>query len=644
MPNTDPNACVPILYAQTLEPRILLSATWVDADMGESIDDATEENDIGIGTENAESLLGQEGNDILLGEAGDDLLDGGDDDDLLVGGAGDDDLRGGEGYDTARYDGSREDYSVAQNLDGSLTVSGSEGTDTLTGVEKLEFSDGYLLNLADGLRLSVGHLEAEPDASIPLELDLTNTTGGEATVTLSGIPEGSSLSAGNDLGNGSWEVGEANLVGLTLTPPMGFQGQVDLEVSVTLEEDVTSETTINRYNHSTSDQGFTVTARRINTDGTLSDASNANIYANSQGLGVYGSTGGSAPWQQIGYDAGKGVSEELIFDFESQVTDVSLDIRNLWAHEGYNSAGEVGHWQAFKDGILVSEGDLTNDSGYHTTADIDPEVDATFDRLVFTAKEYADGQNGVTSNSSDYQIRTLTFRTAETQQTFSSAQHSFQLSVQPAQEAVDDLEPIVSNDSPLPFAPDTEANVEEVAGNDPRSAGAVDAERTSDGANIGPTNETDQSTGDAEVAGPVVGSAEIAQAIQEPRSGSGAKPQVESADSREVNSAAGDQFDSFTADTEKIEVEFDSPIDVPEHQGPEATFTETGPQSPSDYRVEATSAAQTRADSDTYEMDESSAADTGQERATATSKLSWLWGLTRAFRGSSKARKNTHDE
>lgn len=123
----------------------------------------------------SDSFYGDEGNDIITGGGGDDTLGGGGDDDILDGGPGDDlllgdgnfasqtgtdgddtltggpgedTLVGGGGNDTARFSEPQGQYSVTvddmgtpgDTSDDVTTVehvggSGSDGTDTLTGVE-----------------------------------------------------------------------------------------------------------------------------------------------------------------------------------------------------------------------------------------------------------------------------------------------------------------------------------------------------------------------------------------------------------------------------------------------------------------------------------------------------------------------------
>jgi VCBS repeat-containing protein len=84
-----------------------------------------------------ENAIGGSGNDIIVGNIANNSL---------TGGKGNDSLDGAAGIDTAIYSGLQANYSVVQNSDGTWTVtdlqSGSpDGTDTLTNMELLKFSD-----------------------------------------------------------------------------------------------------------------------------------------------------------------------------------------------------------------------------------------------------------------------------------------------------------------------------------------------------------------------------------------------------------------------------------------------------------------------------------------------------------------------
>src|SRR5262249_4854836 len=62
-------------------------------------------------------------------------------DNTLVGNKGNNVLDGGAGFDTAVYSGNRASYTVTNNADGSITVSGADGTDTLKNFEQIKFAD-----------------------------------------------------------------------------------------------------------------------------------------------------------------------------------------------------------------------------------------------------------------------------------------------------------------------------------------------------------------------------------------------------------------------------------------------------------------------------------------------------------------------
>jgi Ca2+-binding RTX toxin-like protein len=137
--------------------------------MLESIKTAQDLNGDGVadvaevrGTGGNDTLTGDNTNDRLLGEAGDDSLVGGAGGDWLHGGAGNDAIDGGSNgidaagrmlYDVAAYDNPSSAYTIAVGNDGAFTVTagtdGTEGTDTLTGVEGLQFADRFISLVVD---------------------------------------------------------------------------------------------------------------------------------------------------------------------------------------------------------------------------------------------------------------------------------------------------------------------------------------------------------------------------------------------------------------------------------------------------------------------------------------------------------------
>lgn len=83
------------------------------------------------GTSTANSLTGGVANDILEGAGGNDALNG------------------GAGTDTAFYNGARSAYTVTRTGTSSWNVAGAEGSDTLSNIELLRFTDATV-TLATG--------------------------------------------------------------------------------------------------------------------------------------------------------------------------------------------------------------------------------------------------------------------------------------------------------------------------------------------------------------------------------------------------------------------------------------------------------------------------------------------------------------
>jgi len=102
--------------------RIDLSKVGVAQTTGISIDTL----------KNFEGLKGSRYADILIGD---------DRDNTFEGGSGNDIIDGGAGKDTATYQGQSNNYTWRYNSNGTVTVSGPDGTDTLLSIETLKFAD-----------------------------------------------------------------------------------------------------------------------------------------------------------------------------------------------------------------------------------------------------------------------------------------------------------------------------------------------------------------------------------------------------------------------------------------------------------------------------------------------------------------------
>ena len=90
------------------------------------------------------SLYGGAGNDSLRASTYSDVLNGGDGDDTIFGAGGGDTIDGGAGADMVWYLGPMWEFTVA-TVGGVTTVSQSNWTDTLTNVERVQFSGQALL-------------------------------------------------------------------------------------------------------------------------------------------------------------------------------------------------------------------------------------------------------------------------------------------------------------------------------------------------------------------------------------------------------------------------------------------------------------------------------------------------------------------
>lgn len=89
---------------------------------------------------------------LISGDGGNNTLTGGNGNDVLVGATGNDTIDGGSGADIALYLASRGNYTLSKGT-GSYSISdtiGTDGSDTLLNIERLQFSDTKLAIDLDG--------------------------------------------------------------------------------------------------------------------------------------------------------------------------------------------------------------------------------------------------------------------------------------------------------------------------------------------------------------------------------------------------------------------------------------------------------------------------------------------------------------
>jgi Ca2+-binding RTX toxin-like protein len=167
-------------------------------------------DDVVTGGAGADTFFGGSGTDRLDGGAGADSLFGGDDADVLTGGAGNDLLDGGAGTDRAVFAGPVTEYSFDRGSDGALIVTdrvaGRDGTDTLTGIEKVTFN-GVTYTLVTGDDGSNTTLQGPDDGTPSLIIAHDGNDWGGGHTTSDAIFGG----AGNDTLDGG--DGDDTLVG-----------------------------------------------------------------------------------------------------------------------------------------------------------------------------------------------------------------------------------------------------------------------------------------------------------------------------------------------------------------------------------------------------------------------------------------------
>ncbi|QOZ75397.1 hypothetical protein XH83_08055 [Bradyrhizobium sp. CCBAU 53351] len=99
------------------------------------------------GSNQVDTLVGGSNNEFFFGGGGGDTINAGGGNDGITGQGGDDVIDGGAGTDMVIFSGAQSQYNVtmASTIQVQDTVAGRDGTDTLTNVEVLQFSDGIVL-------------------------------------------------------------------------------------------------------------------------------------------------------------------------------------------------------------------------------------------------------------------------------------------------------------------------------------------------------------------------------------------------------------------------------------------------------------------------------------------------------------------
>ena len=123
----------------------------------------------------------------------------------------------------------------SDNFQLTVAATTTDGTDTATVSETLDVT---VQGVADAPTLDVSDAAGTEDTAIPLDIQSGLTDDSEVlSVTISGVPEGATLSAGTyDEETGDWTLTPADLEGLTVTPAPNSDDDFNLTVTATSTE------------------------------------------------------------------------------------------------------------------------------------------------------------------------------------------------------------------------------------------------------------------------------------------------------------------------------------------------------------------------------------------------------------------------
>ena len=133
----------------SLDSQLIFTPTY----SGTFFLDVSVYGDSGTGTYQIE-ISAADGGNTQTGTSGDDSIYGGAGNDYLQGFEGNDLLVGGAGIDTAIFSGSRANHTIAKTAAGRTVYSSVNGFDTLSDIERLQFSDKTIALDIDG---NAGH-------------------------------------------------------------------------------------------------------------------------------------------------------------------------------------------------------------------------------------------------------------------------------------------------------------------------------------------------------------------------------------------------------------------------------------------------------------------------------------------------------
>jgi hypothetical protein len=133
-----------------------------------------------------------------------------------------------------------------QSLDHETEASVSVDV-TATDAAGATYTESFAIEVTDtneAATLATTDATGNEDAAISLDIDVSNLEAGATNeVVVSGVPDGATLSAGQDNGDGTWTLSVADTEGLTVTPAENSDADFSLSVDVNSTQDGTTVTT-----------------------------------------------------------------------------------------------------------------------------------------------------------------------------------------------------------------------------------------------------------------------------------------------------------------------------------------------------------------------------------------------------------------
>ncbi len=156
-----------------------------------------------------ENAVGGSGNDTIIGNSANNVLSGGAGDDTITGGPGNDTIDGGAGTDTAVFSLAEANYTITAQ-GSNLAVIGPNGTDTLTNIEYLQFSDqtagtAQFFDTTPPAVTEILQTDTGPTSSDKITSNATISGSGDANAVVRFTVDGSAIAATATAdGGGAW--------------------------------------------------------------------------------------------------------------------------------------------------------------------------------------------------------------------------------------------------------------------------------------------------------------------------------------------------------------------------------------------------------------------------------------------------------